>query len=232
MANTAQGNGWIAVDLDGTLAFHETGYGSEEIGAPVPAMLARVKRWLDDGYDVRIFTARADCGRMALRAVERRIKQWCLEHIGQELPVTCKKNFDMIEMWDDRCVQVIPNTGRTLTDEFEFEKCALLAKTAFESRKAPTAASNGTNAAAAIQKAFDTNPQSSNFENAGVPVRGEQWQLRDLPPVSPGVFDKLVALAGANNIRWIQVISSPNGKRGQFLISTLGEANLKKAVLP
>ena len=25
----------------------------------------------------------------------------------------------MIELWDDRCIQVIPNTGRTIADEIE-----------------------------------------------------------------------------------------------------------------
>ena len=40
------------------------------------------------------------------------IKEWCLKHIGQKLEVTNVKDFGMIELWDDRAVQVIPNTGR------------------------------------------------------------------------------------------------------------------------
>jgi hypothetical protein len=39
------------------------------------------------------------------------IEQWCERHIGQVLPVTNRKDYGLIEFWDDRCVQVIPNTG-------------------------------------------------------------------------------------------------------------------------
>lgn len=39
------------------------------------------------------------------------IENWCLKHIGKKLPVTNIKDFGMIELWDDRAVQVVPNTG-------------------------------------------------------------------------------------------------------------------------
>ncbi len=39
------------------------------------------------------------------------IQAWCLEHVGEVLPVTPAKDYDMVELWDDRAVQVIPNTG-------------------------------------------------------------------------------------------------------------------------
>lgn len=103
--------GWIGVDLDGTLA-HYVGWNGGEIGAPIPKMLARVKAWLEAGREVRIFTARV--GGDANDAVTQRelIAAWCVEHVGVELPITCRKDFAMVELWDDRCVQVIPNTGR------------------------------------------------------------------------------------------------------------------------
>ena len=50
--------GWIGVDLDGTLATHD-GKRSQRIGAPIPAMVERVKMWLREGREVRIVTARA-----------------------------------------------------------------------------------------------------------------------------------------------------------------------------
>jgi hypothetical protein len=52
--------GWIGIDLDGTLAKWGEGYNVdvERIGDPVPSMVGRVKRLLEDGEDVRIFTAR------------------------------------------------------------------------------------------------------------------------------------------------------------------------------
>lgn len=115
------GYGWIGVDLDGTLAVYDGWQGEEHVGAPVPAMVERVKGWLADGRDVRILTARAskippapddprdDYNRVsALTAIEL----WCLEHVGQVLPITCQKDYLMVELWDDRAVQVIPNTGQ------------------------------------------------------------------------------------------------------------------------
>jgi len=52
-------SGWIGVDLDGTLATYGGWKGPDDIGAPVPAMMKRVKRWIGEGREVRIFTARA-----------------------------------------------------------------------------------------------------------------------------------------------------------------------------
>jgi hypothetical protein len=51
--------GWIGVDLDGTLAHYSEWKGPDSIGEPVPLMLARVKEWLAKGLEVRIVTARA-----------------------------------------------------------------------------------------------------------------------------------------------------------------------------
>lgn len=129
--------GWIGVDFDGTLAHYE-GWGDGSLGVPVPEMLFRVKKWLADGREVRIFTARIwpiaefkhdqepliFSSRVAetpevLRMVQAaemalRVRNWCLEHIGQPLTVTCMKDYGMIELWDDRAVQVEPNTGRPI----------------------------------------------------------------------------------------------------------------------
>jgi len=103
--------GWIAVDLDGTLAeFHKYDPKDHSIGKPVPKMLERVKKWLDEGRDVRLMTARAAADED--RDVHLRlIKEWMLEHLGRTIPITCSKDQHMIELWDDRAVQVVPNTG-------------------------------------------------------------------------------------------------------------------------
>lgn len=102
--------GWIAVDLDGTLAEYGKWKGIEYIGDPVPLMLARVKQWLAAGKQVKIFTARANSS----EAIPY-IQKWCRKHIGQVLPITATKDFGMIELWDDRCVQVVANTGRPVS---------------------------------------------------------------------------------------------------------------------
>jgi hypothetical protein len=103
--------GWIAVDLDGTLAKYTEYHGPTVIGEPIPLMVARVKKWLTLSQEVRIFTARV-ADQTTRSAVTVAIQNWCILHIGQILPITNKKDHHMIELWDDRCVQVEPNTGR------------------------------------------------------------------------------------------------------------------------
>lgn len=103
--------GWIGVDLDGTLAAYGEWRGVDSIGDPVPHMVSRVHRWMAEGQDVRIMTARVSRpGEEGWRALIA-IQNWCQKHIGAVLPVTCQKDFAMIELWDDRAIQVIPNTG-------------------------------------------------------------------------------------------------------------------------
>jgi hypothetical protein len=107
------GKGWIAVDLDATLAHYDGWKGPDHIGAPIPAMVERVKRWRAEGIEVRIFTARIWGGgdQRDVEQVRAAIERWCAEHIGEVLPVTNVKDWSMRELWDDRCVQVAPNTG-------------------------------------------------------------------------------------------------------------------------
>lgn len=108
--------GWIGVDLDGTLAHYDGWQGADHVGAPVPAMAERVKRWLEEGRQVKVFTARVSSDGSPRRDREAcvarlAILDWCKAHLGAELPVTCTKDFAMIELWDDRAVQVKLNTG-------------------------------------------------------------------------------------------------------------------------
>lgn len=103
---------WIAWDLDGTLAKYVPGEyrtkGPLHIGEPILAAVALVKQQLSNGYRVKIFTARAY--EPELGVVEA-IKSWCLEHVGQELEVTCVKDYNMSCLFDDRAFRVKRNTG-------------------------------------------------------------------------------------------------------------------------
>ena len=113
MSNTS---GWIGVDLDGTLAHYDEWVGINNIGEPVIPMVNRVKQWLSEGKTVKIFTARAHAHGMQLIGgvtvdVKTPIEEWCLKHIGQVLEITNVKDFGMIELWDDRAIQVEVNTG-------------------------------------------------------------------------------------------------------------------------
>ena len=97
--------GWIGVDLDGTLAEYHGSKRTGAVGPPIRRMRLRVVRWLAEGKDVRIFTAREE---KCYPGIER----WCLKHLGQKLPITNKKDLAMVEMWDDLAIQVVKNTGR------------------------------------------------------------------------------------------------------------------------
>lgn len=79
--------------------------------------VAKVKGWLADEREVKIFTARVSGPEgPELDEVVAEIERWCEQHIGQVLPITCTKDYGMIELWDDRAVQVVPNTGVTVAE--------------------------------------------------------------------------------------------------------------------
>ncbi len=121
---------WIGVDLDGVLA-HDCATPEDvwTIGEPIPAMVAQVKAWLAEGQEVRIFTARvAMCGETSSIACDdlefatyqrELITKWCQEVFGQVLPITATKDFQMIRYYDDRGVQMITNTGRSLAESYQ-----------------------------------------------------------------------------------------------------------------
>jgi len=119
---------WIGVDLDATLAAYSGWKGFREIGDPVPEMLSRVTCWRMQGKRVKIMTARVsrataerNCHALGMTAdeyldeVRSVIRDWLKRHFNEvcwDLEITCEKDFAMVELWDDRAVQVIPNTGR------------------------------------------------------------------------------------------------------------------------
>ncbi|MCK5707345.1 MAG: hypothetical protein KAI43_06790 [Candidatus Aureabacteria bacterium] len=104
--------GWIGVDLDGTLAQYDKWKGPNHIGKPIPKMLKRVKEWIDKGQKVKIFTARA----MDKEHIPP-IKKWLEENGLGKLEVTNIKDYSMITLYDDRCVQVITNTGELIKEK-------------------------------------------------------------------------------------------------------------------
>ena len=107
--------GWIGVDLDGTLAEYH-GW-SDNIGAPIPAMVERVKAWLAAGEDVRILTARGTGGGSLHNAEQwRKIADWCRNVFGRSLPITDRKDCLMTALYDDRAIGVEKNTGRLVAD--------------------------------------------------------------------------------------------------------------------
>ena len=107
--------GWIGVDIDGVLAKYDRWQGLDVIGEPIPAMVDRVKRWLAEGRDVRVFTARASAEEGYLTISLQTIETWCSTHLGCVLPITCRKDWMMAELWDDRAIQVQKNIGNPVS---------------------------------------------------------------------------------------------------------------------
>lgn len=112
--------GWIGVDLDRTLAeYHgkQDGipYDILHVGKPIWAMVERIKGWLAEGYEVRIFTARIgglDEGDLDREIITEAIQNWLVHEAGlPRLRVTATKDMDCCQIWDDIAVRVIPNTG-------------------------------------------------------------------------------------------------------------------------
>lgn len=98
--------GWIGIDLDGTLAYYDEWRGIEYIGEPIPEMVRILEILLEAGYPVKIFTARASNPK-----AKPYIKQWLKDNNLPELEITNVKDYDMILLIDDRCRQVKINTG-------------------------------------------------------------------------------------------------------------------------
>ena len=101
---------WTGVDLDGTLAewgMHST---LDKIGPPVPVMLEYVQQLVADGQRVKIFTARAGDPEQIPR-----IQKWLAKHGLDGLEITNVKDYHMVRLFDDRCIQVEPNTGKVLS---------------------------------------------------------------------------------------------------------------------
>lgn len=100
---------WVGIDLDGTLAHYDGFKGEEVIGKPITKMMSFVKKLIEQGKTIKIFTARAGTAK-GKKAVEH----WCQQNELGDLEVTNVKDFKMERLYDDRAVQVETNTGRII----------------------------------------------------------------------------------------------------------------------
>ena len=102
-----QGDGWLGVDFDGTLAHYDHYRGESHVGEPIEPMVKKVRQWLRDGKEVRLFTARKP---------NPALRRWMKEHLGEVLQITNVKDQHMQALFDDRAVNVERNTGKTNPD--------------------------------------------------------------------------------------------------------------------
>lgn len=102
---------WTGVDLDGTLAVWDHTSSLDRIGPPIPDMLSFVRRMVENGIRVKIFTARAGDPKQIPK-----IRKWLDKQGLPDLEITNVKDYSMERLYDDRAVQVEANTGRIISD--------------------------------------------------------------------------------------------------------------------
>lgn len=134
-----EGKGWYGFDLDGTLAKYDGWKGIDHIGEPVEMMVARIKKMHDEGKVVKILTARVAPCRLedgtigeqftwltpapssdpaAKYTATQYIQDWCEEvaQLGFIPEIVYQKDHLMLELYDDRVKQVVPNEGLLVED--------------------------------------------------------------------------------------------------------------------
>jgi hypothetical protein len=129
------GKGWYGFDLDGTLAKYDGWKGIDHIGEPVKPMVDLIKRMHDEGKVVKIMTARVaphkledgtvgesyitvpDAEKGAKRNYAHQfINDWCHFNLGFIPEIVYQKDHLMLELYDDRVKQVVPNEGWLVED--------------------------------------------------------------------------------------------------------------------
>ena len=129
------GKGWYGFDLDGTLAVYDKWEGIDHIGEPVKHMVDLIKRMHEEGKVVKILTARIAPHKLEDGAVgesyitipdgeggakrnyaHQFINDWCHFNLGFIPEIVYQKDHLMLELYDDRVKQVVPNEGLLVED--------------------------------------------------------------------------------------------------------------------
>lgn len=124
------GKGWYGFDLDGTLAVYDKWKGIDHIGEPVKPMVDLIRKMHDDGKVVKILTARIAPlkledgtvgesyitvpdgeGGVTRTYAHQFINDWCHFNLGFIPEIVYQKDHLMLELYDDRVKQVVPNEG-------------------------------------------------------------------------------------------------------------------------
>ena len=130
-----QGEGWYGFDLDGTLAKYDGWKGIDNIGEPVKPMVDLIRRMHEEGKVVKIVTARVaprknEDGTIGEQGILMNneqgiaqhyvasyfIRKWCQNNLGFVPDIVYQKDHLMLELYDDRVKQVVPNEGWLIED--------------------------------------------------------------------------------------------------------------------
>lgn len=103
-------SGFIGVDFDGTLATTVKDFSEEATGEPIQPMVDKVKKWIKEGKDVRLFTARKP---------HPALRRWMTKNLGVILPIENVKQPTMYAFYDDRAIAVERDTGELYSEENE-----------------------------------------------------------------------------------------------------------------
>jgi len=112
---------WIGVDYDGTMVTHPSFVDPNDHGGKVvPKMRDRVVRWCMQGRRVKIMTARAantnPNREQDIAPIRQHLKDNYPE-VCHNLEITAEKDYGMIELWDDRAIGIIRDTGERADGE-------------------------------------------------------------------------------------------------------------------
>jgi len=129
------GEGWIGFDLDGTLAKYDGWQGLDHIGEPIEAMVRLAKKFHAEGKHIKILTARVaprqnEDGVFGEQGIILKneygvdqhyvasyfIRKWCEANLGFVPEIVHQKDHLMLELYDDRVKQVVPNKGVLVED--------------------------------------------------------------------------------------------------------------------
>lgn len=132
------GEGWIGFDLDGTLARYDGWKGISHIGEPIGPMVDLIKKLHGQGRYVKIVTARVapqkledgtfgepyitvpqGDGGATRQYASQYIQDWCHFNLGFVPEIVYQKDRRMLELYDDRTKQAVPNTGILVEDALD-----------------------------------------------------------------------------------------------------------------
>lgn len=105
----------IYIDLDGTVAEYQSGYAKTGyIGYPLQPICNYVKKWINQGHNVVIFTARVDPTKSQeeIDKTVLKIKNWCEKNLGKILQITAIKHRHIDFILDDKAISLVRNTGK------------------------------------------------------------------------------------------------------------------------
>lgn len=112
----------IAVDLDGTLVHYDGWKGIHNIGPVIPEIANAMEAAQREGAEVHLFTARVSDPDDAAEA-HAIINDWATKNGFTFASITAVKHKFFTEFWDDRAIQVIPNSGMFVLNEHTDDVC-------------------------------------------------------------------------------------------------------------